>query len=91
MSVDMYVSESQGQAASVSNLAKQQIIGYEQLQKAINEFAMNSPFLTGQAYDSAKAFFTAVLYPLAQGGILLSEAVEQAVKKISRRIYFSSR
>ncbi|EUJ43743.1 T7SS effector LXG polymorphic toxin [Paenilisteria rocourtiae] len=81
MSVDMYVSESQGQAASVSNLAKQQIIGYEQLQKAINEFAMNSPFLTGQAYDSAKAFFTAVLYPLAQGGILLSEAVEQAVKK----------
>ncbi|MBC1561438.1 T7SS effector LXG polymorphic toxin [Listeria booriae] len=81
MSVNMYVSESQRQAESVSGLMKQQIIGYEQLQKAINDFALNSPFLTGKAYDSAKAYFTAVLYPLAQGGILLSEAVEKAVKK----------
>lgn len=40
-----------------------------------------SPFLTGKAYDSAKAYFQSVLYPLAQGGILLSEAVEKAVKK----------
>ncbi|MBC1504087.1 T7SS effector LXG polymorphic toxin [Listeria booriae] len=81
MSVDMYVSESESQATSVSNMSQQQIKGYEQLQKAIGDFALHSPLLTGQAYDSAKAYFTAVLHPLAQGGILLAEAVEQAVKK----------
>lgn len=81
MSVDMYVSASQSQAESVSTMCKQHVQGYEQAQKAINDFALNSPFLTGKAYDSGKAYFSSVLYPLAQGGILLSEAVEQAVKK----------
>lgn len=77
----MYVSASQTQAKSVSTMCKLQIKGYEQAQKAINDFTLNSPFLTGKAYDSGKAYFSSVLYPLAQGGILLSEAVEQAVKK----------
>ncbi|MFL0405214.1 EndoU domain-containing protein [Bacillus nitratireducens] len=81
MSINMYVSTSQRQASSASNMCKQQIQGYEQLQKAINDFTMNSPFLTGQAYDSAKKYFSSVLYPLAQAGILLTEAVERAVKK----------
>lgn len=81
MSINMYVSASQRQASSASNMCKQQIQGYEQLQKAINDFTMNSPFLTGQAYDSAKKYFSSVLYPLAQAGILLTEAVERAVKK----------
>ncbi|MFF2342715.1 T7SS effector LXG polymorphic toxin [Bacillus mycoides] len=81
MSINMYVSASQRQAASVSNMCKQQVQGYDQLQKAINDFTLNSPFLTGEAYDSAKKYFSSVLYPLAQAGILLSEAVERAVKK----------
>jgi hypothetical protein len=81
MSIDMYVSASQSQARSVGTMCKQQVQGYEQAQKAINDFALNSPFLSGKAYDSAKAYFSSVLYPLAQGGMLLSEAVEQAVKK----------
>ncbi|WP_053081376.1 deaminase domain-containing protein [Bacillus sp. LK2] len=81
MSINMYVSSSQRQASSASNMCKQQIQGYEQLQKAINDFTMNSPFLTGKAYDSAKKYFSSVLYPLAQAGILLSEAVERSVKK----------
>lgn len=80
MSVDMYVSASQAQADSVSSMTQKQIQGYEQLKNAINEFTLNSPFLTGQAYDSAKAYFAQVLYPLAQGGILLSEAVAEAVR-----------
>ncbi|MCA5014043.1 MULTISPECIES: T7SS effector LXG polymorphic toxin [unclassified Enterococcus] len=81
MSVDMYVSSSQSQASSVSSMCKTQKEGYQELQKAITDFVVASPFLTGKAYDSAKAYFNTVLYPLAQGGILLSEAVEQAVKK----------
>ncbi|MBO0471804.1 hypothetical protein JZO66_14690 [Enterococcus sp. DIV0242_7C1] len=55
--------------------------GIKNYKKAITDFVVGSPFLTGKAYDSAKAYFNTVLYPLAQGGILLSEAVEQAVKK----------
>lgn len=81
MSVDMYVSSSQNQASSVSTMCKSQTEGYHELQKAITDFVIASPLLTGKAYDSAKAYFNTVLYPLAQGGILLSEAVEQAVKK----------
>lgn len=81
MSIDMYLSASQTQATSVSSMTKQQVEGYEALQKAINDFTLNAPFLTGKAYDSAKTYFSTVLYPLAQGGILLSEAVERAVKK----------
>ncbi|WP_269431828.1 hypothetical protein [Bacillus sp. LK2] len=37
MSINMYVSSSQRQASSASNMCKQQIQGYEQLQKAIND------------------------------------------------------
>ncbi|MGX7417423.1 transposase, partial [Carnobacterium gallinarum] len=81
MSIDMYVSASKNQAKSVSDMTKQQIMGYEELQKAIADFTLNSPFLTGKAYDTSKAFFSTVLYPLAQGGILLSEAVDRAVTK----------
>ncbi|WP_054114770.1 ribonuclease domain-containing protein [Enterococcus sp. RIT-PI-f] len=80
MSIDMYVSSSQNQAASVSTMCKTQIEGYNDLQKAITVFVISSPFLSGKTYDSAKAYFQSVLYPLAQGGILLSEAVENAVK-----------
>ncbi|MBC1805934.1 hypothetical protein HCJ40_02730 [Listeria sp. FSL L7-0993] len=81
MSIDMHVSNSQNQAASVSTMCKQQIEGYEAVQTAINDFVLNAPFLTGKAYDSAKSYYSSVLFPLARGGVLLSEAVEQAVKK----------
>lgn len=62
-------------------MCRKQIEGYEQLQRAIEDFSANSPMLTGAAYDSAKGFFTSVLQPLAQGGILLSEAVMEACQK----------
>ena len=81
MSIDMYLSESQRQAKSAQQAAKQQVSGYENLQKAINGFALNSPELKGKAYDSAKDYFIMVLYPLTRGGILLSEAVAEAVAK----------
>ncbi|MGX7417234.1 T7SS effector LXG polymorphic toxin [Carnobacterium gallinarum] len=82
MSSDMYVSASKKQAVSVSAMSKKQVQDYEDVQKAIREFTLNSPFLTGKAYDSAKQYFSLVLYPLGQAGILLSEAVERAVKRL---------
>ncbi|WP_314065284.1 T7SS effector LXG polymorphic toxin [uncultured Vagococcus sp.] len=81
MSVDMYVSSSQSQASSVAAICRQQKQGYEQLQRAINDFVVGSPQLQGAAYDSAKQFFNAVLMPLSKGGILLSEAVMEACQK----------
>lgn len=81
MSIDMYLSASKSQASSASSLCKKQVAGYNAVQKAISDFVGNAPDLKGKAYDSGKAYFNAVLLPLAKGGILLSEAVEKAVKK----------
>ncbi|MBS7576946.1 MULTISPECIES: T7SS effector LXG polymorphic toxin [unclassified Enterococcus] len=81
MSIDMYLSDSKKQASSVSTMCKSQVEGYENLQKAINDFVLNSMQLKGKTYDSAKTYFSGVLLPLSKGGMLLSEAVEKAVKK----------
>ncbi|WP_088840417.1 T7SS effector LXG polymorphic toxin [Listeria sp. ILCC797] len=80
MSIDMYVSKSKNQAASVSKMCATYEVGFEDLQKAINDFVINSPALQGRAYDSAKDYFAKVLLPLAKGGMLLTEAVDNAVK-----------
>ncbi|MBC1729064.1 pre-toxin TG domain-containing protein [Listeria seeligeri] len=84
MSIDMYVSKSNTQATSTSQVCQQHLEGYEALQQAISQFTLE-PFLKGKAYDSAKAYYSTVLYPLVQGGILLTEATEEAVKKFPER------
>ncbi|MHC5279365.1 T7SS effector LXG polymorphic toxin [Listeria kieliensis] len=84
MSIDMYVSKSKAQATSMSQVCQQHLEGYEALQKAISQFTLE-PFLKGKAYDSAKAYYSAVLYPLVQGGILLTEATKEAIKKFPER------
>ncbi|MBC1514616.1 T7SS effector LXG polymorphic toxin [Listeria immobilis] len=84
MSIDMYVSKSKAQATSTSQVCQQHLEGYEAIQQAISQFTLE-PFLKGQAYDSAKAYYSTVLYPLVQGGILLTEATEAAVKKFPER------
>ena len=81
MSIDMYLSASRSQASSASSLCKKQVEGYNAVQRAISDFVVNAFDLKGKAYDSGKAYFNTVLLPLAKGGILLSEAVEKAVKK----------
>ena len=79
--IEMYVGKSQSQASSVSAMCKSKTAGYKQLQTAINGFINNSPGLTGQTYNSAKSYFSAVLLPLVKGAELLTEAVEEACKK----------
>lgn len=81
MSIDMYVSSSQAQASSANTMCQKQIQGYQELQQAINQFVMSSGELQGKTYDSAKQYFSAVLQPLAKGGMLLSEAVAEACQK----------
>ncbi|GAX48371.1 hypothetical protein [Pseudolactococcus reticulitermitis] len=81
MGIDMYVSEARTQADSVATRCDSRVKGYENLQKAISDFYFNSQGLSGKTYDSAKEYFMSVLYPLAQGGALLSEATKEAVKR----------
>ena len=69
------------QASSVKAMCQKQIQGYNELQQAINQFVMSSAELQGKTYDSAKQYFSAVLSPLAKGGMLLSEAVAEACQK----------
>ncbi|EUJ26954.1 hypothetical protein MFLO_13820 [Listeria floridensis FSL S10-1187] len=84
MSINMYVSKSKTQATRTSQVCRQHLEGYVALQQAIHQFTAE-PFLKGKAYDSAKAFYSAVLLPLVQAGILLTEATEEAVRKFPER------
>ncbi|WP_338153799.1 transposase, partial [Enterococcus mundtii] len=79
--MDMYLSDSLAQATSASHFCQKQVTDYQNLQQAITQFTLQTPNLQGKTYDAAKAYFSQVLYPLVQGGILLSEAVEKAAKR----------
>ncbi|OJG64434.1 hypothetical protein RV09_GL001863 [Enterococcus moraviensis] len=76
----MYLSSANSQATGVSALSNKHHNGYNQLETSLQQFAGDS-VLKSDSYDSAKAFYSAVLIPLAQGGILLTDAVEEACKK----------
>ncbi|MGQ4067594.1 transposase [Enterococcus mundtii] len=81
MSIDMYLNDSLTQATSASHFCQKQVTDYQNLQQAITQFTLQTPNLQGKTYDAAKAYFSQILYPLVQGGILLSEAVEKAAKR----------
>ncbi|STD21156.1 EndoU domain-containing protein [Enterococcus mundtii] len=81
MSIDMYLADSLTQASSTSHFCQKQVTDYQNLQQAMTQFTLQTPNLKGKAYDAAKAYFSQVLYPLVQGGILFSEAVEKAAKR----------
>ena len=81
MSIDMDLSASRAQASSFKRMAAQKKQGYDEMERAINQFALNSPMLTGAAYDAAKRHYTNVLIPLVKAGRLYTEAAERAVQK----------
>ncbi|MGM0256890.1 hypothetical protein IGK67_001588 [Enterococcus sp. AZ093] len=85
MSIDMYLNDSLTQATSASNFCQKQVTDYQNPQQAITQFTLQTPNLQGKTYDAAKAYFSQILYPLVQGGILLSEAVEKAAKRFPQQ------
>ncbi|WP_375152627.1 transposase [Enterococcus mundtii] len=85
MSIDMYLNDSLTQATSASHFCQKQVTDYQNLQQAITQFTLQTPNLQGKTYDAAKAYFSQVLYPLVQGGILLSEAVEKVAKRFPQQ------
>lgn len=52
------------------------------MQQAIQQFADDTESLTGKAYEAAKAYYRAVLLPLAQGGELYAEMLAKASAKL---------
>lgn len=77
MSIDMYLSESRGQASSVYSMCRNQRACYQQLNQAIQKF-VSAGELKGTAYGNAKQYFVSVLQPLSQGAELLSEMIAEA-------------
>lgn len=82
MGLNMTLEQSEEQARSTQSVCQAEVEGYQALQRAISDFAEETEKLTGKAYDSAKAYYSAVLLPLAQGGELYSEALSQAIAKL---------
>ncbi|WP_128837435.1 hypothetical protein [Streptococcus sp. DD11] len=81
MSIDMYLGNSQSQAASTDTMTREELHAYEDLEGALADFEASTDVLKGRAYDSARAYSEQVLRPLVRGGKMLSEAVGQAVKR----------
>ncbi|MCG2389709.1 LXG domain-containing protein [Staphylococcus epidermidis] len=77
MSIDMYVGKSKSQSSDVGSTVKSISSGYDSLQKGIMQFVGASE-LQGQAYDSGKQFFSAVIAPLTESIKTLGELTEQA-------------
>lgn len=82
MGLNMTLEQSQAQAESVASVSQAQIEGYQALQQAIQQFADDTESLTGKAYEAAKAYYRAVLLPLAQGGELYAEMLAKASAKL---------
>lgn len=82
MGLNMTLEQSQAQAESVASVSQAQIEGYQALQQAIQQFADDTESLTGKAYEAAKAYYYAVLLPLAQGGELYAEMLAKASAKL---------
>lgn len=78
MGLNMTLEQSQAQAESVASVSQAQSEGYQALQQAIQQFADDTESLTGKAYEAAKAYYRAVLLPLAQGGELYAEMLAKA-------------
>ena len=83
MSIDVYVGPSTIQASTVKDMCNHQAQSYHRILKQITVFTDSTLRLKGEAYTSARTYFSSILHPLAQGCILLSNAVEIAVGKLT--------
>ena len=82
MGIDMYLEQSQTQSGHVITMCQAQLEAYQTLQTAIQTFAQDTESLQGDAYNSARDFFSSVLLPLAQGGQLYAETLSKAIAKL---------
>ncbi|MFD2130663.1 T7SS effector LXG polymorphic toxin [Pseudogracilibacillus auburnensis] len=74
MSIRMILPEVNKQTSSVEQMCYSYISSMELIKESINAFIIETG-LKGKTYDSAKAYFAKTYIPLADGIILLSEAM----------------
>ncbi|MBP2623797.1 hypothetical protein [Streptococcus oricebi] len=78
----MDLAQSQDQAKNVAHMVYQQLLAYDDLQLALNEFVASTNQLKGRAYDSSRELIRQVLEPLRRGGARLSEATARLVQQL---------
>ncbi|MBP2623638.1 hypothetical protein [Streptococcus oricebi] len=70
------------QAHTTASNCQGQLAAYQAIQQAIQTFVADSENLKGQAYDSARAYYSAVLLPISQGAELYVETAETSMKNL---------
>ncbi|HGD2590769.1 TPA: hypothetical protein ACIN4D_000559 [Streptococcus agalactiae] len=78
--VKMDLGESNSQASSTATMTSSRVAAYTNLISSLGNLS-GAEGLSGSAYDSAKTYASSVMIPLVQGGILLSEALSEAMTK----------
>lgn len=78
--INMFVGSAQAQADSIQSMTDKEVQGYEAILQSLNSF-QDADDLQSDAYENGKAFFSGVLVPTVQAGILVSEAVGAAAQK----------
>ena len=81
MSIDMILGSARSQTNSIKSLTTKQKTSYEQIERALSNFVLQTHNLKGVTYDSAKAYCSSVLTPLIRGSIVLNEAIARANEK----------
>ncbi|EUJ43457.1 T7SS effector LXG polymorphic toxin [Listeria riparia] len=81
MSVNMFLDSADEQMQSIQSMCQMYISEMEQVKATITYFTAETA-LKGRAYDAAKEYFEATYVPLANGIILIAEAVQKAAKKL---------
>lgn len=82
MGITMSLGQSDQQAQSARAILGTRLTAYQSLQTSLNQLILNSPSLSGQTYDSAKAYSQQILMPLLKGAILVDEAIQSACAKL---------
>ncbi|MEN2666676.1 T7SS effector LXG polymorphic toxin [Listeria aquatica] len=83
MSINMFLGEADHQAENIATQCRNYQEGLEQVKTAIAQFILEDT-LQGKTYDSAKQYLNATFVPLANGIILICEALEKAAKQFPK-------
>ncbi|MHC5278726.1 T7SS effector LXG polymorphic toxin [Listeria kieliensis] len=83
MSINMFLGDADKQAESIGRQCRAYQEGFEAIKTAIAQFVLEDS-LKGKTYDSAKHYLNATFTPLANGIILICEALEKAAKKFPK-------
>ncbi len=84
MSISVFLQEIRQQTYTVEQMCYAYIEAMEIIKESIIEFTQEQS-LQGKTYDSAKAYFKHTYIPLADGVILLCEAVQRAHEQLPER------